>query len=254
MSVRPGSLHLNREQGRFLGVCAGIADWLDVPTNMVRIVFIICVLSWSTLIIGYFILYLCLDKNLTPDSMRTYFTNASTAEHFRQLNYRKPIYKNSRNKHIAGVCSGIADYLEIGTFPVRLVAVISLFIFGLWSIFAYLVCMFAFDQDPHAEPSERSLRKDARRQEIAARREARHARRHGTPNSYVNEESSPQANSQTASADSVQSKANFSGTRSDQYTRAQCTAVFSELEMRLREIDAYMTSKRFRLHCEINRI
>jgi hypothetical protein len=38
------------------------------------------------------------------------------------------------------------------------------------------------------------------------------------------------------------------------YDEAQCTEVFRLLELRLREIEAYMTSKRFRLHCEINRI
>ncbi len=254
MSVRPGSLHLNRQQGRFLGVCAGIADWLDVPTIMVRIVFIICVLSWPTLIIGYFILYLCLDKDLTPNRMRDYFANAGTAEHFRQLNYRKPIYKNSRNKRIAGVCSGIADYLEVSTFPVRLVAVISLFVFGPFAFWAYVICAFAFDRDPHAEPSERSARRAARHREKAARREARHARRHGTPNSYVNEEYSPQTDASTAAAGSAQTNSNFSGARSNSFTRTQCTEIFSELEMRLREIEAYMTSKRFRLHCEINRI
>lgn len=254
MSVRPGSLHLNRQQGRFLGVCAGIADWLDVPTIMVRIVFIICVLSWPTLIIGYFILYLCLDKDLTPARMKDYFANASAAEHFRQLNYRKPIYKNSRNKRIAGVCSGIADYLEIGTFPVRLVAVISLLVFGPFAFWAYVICAFAFDRDPHADPSERSIRRAARRQEKQARREARHARRHGTPNSYVNEEYNPQADAAATPAGSAQPQSNSNGTTSNTFTRAQCTKIFSELEMRLREIEAYMTSKRFRLHCEINRI
>ena len=38
------------------------------------------------------------------------------------------------------------------------------------------------------------------------------------------------------------------------YDEAQFTEVFRILELRLREIEAYMTSKRFRLHCEINRI
>lgn len=262
MSVRPGSLRLDRENGRFLGVCAGLANWLDVPTIVVRIVFIICVLSWPTLIIGYFILYLCLDKDLTPDRMKDYFANASTAEHFRQLNYRKPIYKNSRNKRIAGVCAGIADYLEVSTFSVRLVALISLFVFGPFTFWAYVICAFAFDPDPYAEPSDRTTRREARRQAKRERREARHARHHRPPNSYVNEEADTRSgNGETSASAGFQStgfkpkdSAGPNNSQANAYGRAQCTEMFSDLEMRLREIEAYMTSKRFRLHCEINRI
>ena len=38
------------------------------------------------------------------------------------------------------------------------------------------------------------------------------------------------------------------------HSRDKCTEIYNTLELRLREIEAYMTSKRFRLHCEINRI
>ena len=256
MSVRPGSLHLNRRNGRFLGVCAGIADWLDVPTFLVRIVFVICVVSWPTLIIGYFLLYLCLDKDLTPDRMKDYFANAKTAEHFRQLNYRKPIYKNSRNKRIAGVCAGIADYLEVSAFSVRLVTLISLFIFGPFTFWAYIICMFAFDPDPHADPSDRSMRRAARKQARRERKEARRARRHQSSNSYANEAYSTQTeNSSTDDMGSQRSTPRDEAfNTSSSYTRAESTELLSELEMRLRDIEAYMTSKRFRLHCEINRI
>jgi len=256
MSVRPGSLHLNRRNGRFLGVCAGIADWLDVPTFLVRIVFVICVVSWPTLIIGYFLLYLCLDKDLTPDRMKDYFANAKTAEHFRQLNYRKPIYKNSRNKRIAGVCAGIADYLEVSAFSVRLVTLISLFIFGPFTFWAYIICMFAFDPDPHADPSDRSMRRAARKQARRERKEARKARHYQSSGSYANEGYKTQAeNSYTDDLRSQKSTSSDEATNtSSLYTRAECTELFSELEMRLRDIEAYMTSKRFRLHCEINRI
>ncbi|MFT4672816.1 MAG: hypothetical protein ACI945_002160, partial [Pseudohongiellaceae bacterium] len=33
-----------------------------------------------------------------------------------------------------------------------------------------------------------------------------------------------------------------------------CATLYKTLEIRLRDIEAYMTSKQFRLHCEINRI
>ena len=167
------SMKLNREDRRCLGVCAGIADWLDIPVTLVRVVFIICVISWPTLIIGYFILYFCLDKDITPDSVREYFSNGKTADHFRRLNYRKPVYKNLSNKRIAGVCSGIADYLEVGTFSVRLATLLSLFIFGPFTFLAYIICMFVFDPDPDTVDPSRYARRMRRKEESAARRAQR---------------------------------------------------------------------------------
>ena len=73
MNTGTSRLKLNRRDARWLGVCAGIAEWLDVPTVLVRVIFVICVISWPTLIIGYFLLYFCLDKDITPDKMRDYF-------------------------------------------------------------------------------------------------------------------------------------------------------------------------------------
>ena len=64
MSSIPNSgfskLHRNKENARWLGVCAGVADWLEIPAALVRVIFIVCVLAWPTLAIGYFILYFCL--------------------------------------------------------------------------------------------------------------------------------------------------------------------------------------------------
>jgi hypothetical protein len=45
-----------------------------------------------------------------------------------------------------------------------------------------------------------------------------------------------------------------SGSYASSASRKECTELYNSLEMRLREIEAYMTSKKFRLHCEINRI
>ena len=248
MSTGPSSLHLNRKNARWLGVCAGIADWLDVPTALVRVVFVICVISWPTLIIGYFLLYFCLDKDITADKIQQYFYNASTAEHFKQLNYRKPIYKNQRNKRVAGVCSGIADYFEVSTFAVRAVTLFSLFVFGPFTIMAYIVCMFVFDPDPHAPHTSRHEKRMRRKQ----RRHERRARK--SRNSYVNEEYRDfSEDSATEASTSFQDDAETTEAE-NAYSRDECTEIYSSLELRLREIEAYMTSTKFRLHCEINRI
>jgi phage shock protein C len=288
MNTGVNNMRLDRENARWLGVCAGIANWLDVPATLVRIVFVICVISWPPFLIGYFILYFCLDKDLTPEKMQDYFSSAPTAEHFRKLNYRKPIYKNERDKRIAGVCAGIAEYLEVSAFSVRVVTLLSLFIFGPFTFWAYIICMFVFDPDPHGADQDayqdKMSRRERRRQRRAdryarrqARRDARAARR--TRKSYANEEVQDDISDfeeviQDAAADvhldlRAEIDSAFSGfkksntKRSGQeeaidprpnFNRSECTEIYSTLEKRLREIEAFMTSKKFRLHCQLNRI
>lgn len=281
-------MRLDRENARCLGVCAGIAKWLDVPASLVRIVFVICVIAWPPFLLGYFILYFCLDKDLTPEKMQDYFSSAPTAEHFRKLNYRKPIYKNERDKKIAGVCAGIADYLEVSAFSVRLVTLLSLFIFGPFTFWAYIICIFVFDPDPYGPPDvyeakmrrreRRRERKERRRAHRAARRDARSARK--TRKSYVNEEYEADIQDLEDDIHDVADEVHFElkaelgnafsgfkkagskrNNRTEEevdtdpnYSRAECTEIYSILETRLREIEAFMTSKKFRLHCQLNRI
>lgn len=54
------------------------------------------------------------------------------------MHMNKQLYRSSRNKVIAGVCAGIAEYFEIDPTIVRLIWVIALFA-GI-GILAYLVC------------------------------------------------------------------------------------------------------------------
>ena len=196
--------------------------------------------------------------------MRNYFKGASTAEHFKQLNYRKPIYKNSRNKRLAGVCSGIADYFEVSAFAVRAVTLFSLFLFGPFTFWAYVICIFVFEADPHVTPTSRQARRAKRKQ----RKFERRARRKNSK-SYVNEEYTNFAEDLANEAYAEVTAAYKDATENDateeqkeqaeedsttQYTHDKCTEIYNSMEMRLREIEAFMTSKRFRLHCEINRI
>ncbi|HJN95903.1 MAG TPA: PspC domain-containing protein [Gammaproteobacteria bacterium] len=281
MSTGVNSMYLDREKARWLGVCAGIASWLDIPATLVRIVFVICVISWPPFLLGYFILYFCLDKDLTPEKVQDYFSDAPTAEHFRKLNYRKPIYKNERNKRIAGVCSGIADYLEVSAFSVRCVTLCSMFIFGPFTFWAYVICWFVFDPDPYIDDGERYERKMRRRQRKSERRAERHARRKARKvrKSYANEEVKAGMDDLEADIHDVVNqvhdelrteiddamsgfKSKTAGRRSkasaDQsrakYSPTECTELYSTMEKRLQDIEAYMTSKQFRLHCQLNRI
>ena len=65
-------MYLDTANRFWLGVCAGLANWLDIPAAIVRIVFILCVFAWPGFILGYFVLYFCLDKEWSAGSVRDY--------------------------------------------------------------------------------------------------------------------------------------------------------------------------------------
>lgn len=52
--------------------------------------------------------------------------------------YHDSIYRDIENKKIAGVCSGIADYLSVNVTIIRILTVISALTFSLVTIFAYI--------------------------------------------------------------------------------------------------------------------
>ncbi len=51
----------------------------------------------------------------------------------------KRLYKNSQNKMLCGVCSGIAEYLELDVTVIRVLWAISSYFAG-FGIVAYIIC------------------------------------------------------------------------------------------------------------------
>lgn len=227
MNNRPNRFTLNRENRRFLGVCAGLADYLEVPAFLIRIIFVLACLAWPTLILIYFVTYWWLNRDMNSGTVRSFISESKTAEHFRGLDYRKQMYRNPRRGRIAGVCSGIAEYLEISTFIVRVLTVLSLFIFGPFTFFAYCVCWMVLEKNPH-EAQYRSGRRQRRRERHAAR--------------FNGDATTSAAATESESRESIS------------LSLQECSAAFNGIESRLRNVEAFMTSKKFRLHCEINRI
>ncbi len=49
------------------------------------------------------------------------------------------LYRDPANGWLGGVCAGIADYLSVSPFVIRLLTIIALFFFSLFVVIAYLV-------------------------------------------------------------------------------------------------------------------
>ncbi len=61
----------------------------------------------------------------------------------------KKLYRSNKDKRIAGVCSGIAEYFNIDVTIVRLLWV--LFCFVAAGILAYLICAIVIPEQPRTE-------------------------------------------------------------------------------------------------------
>ncbi len=228
MNTKPNKLTLNREKKRFCGLCAGLADYLEVPVFIIRVIVVLACLAWPILILVYMAVCWWLKKDMNEGKVRSFLSESRTANHFRNVDYRKQMYRNTRRKKIAGVCSGIADYLEISTRKVRLVTLLSFFIFGPFTFFVYGVLWIVLEKNPHNYHSYRGQQ----------------AHQRGSQQTPADE---PAFAPETQSAES---RSNASIALSLQ----ECSSAFNKLETRLRDVEAFMTSKKFRLHCEINRI
>ena len=273
MSSLPNNLRINHEERRFLGVCAGIADYLDMPVVLVRIIFVISIISWFPLIFAYFGLYFWLDKDMNSEKMSDWLSGNAPAQHLKNLNYRRPLYRNMRNSRVAGVCSGIADYLEVKPFTVRAIAVLSTFILGPYVLLAYGVCWYVMEPNP--APRYNRYTGEVNRK----KRRRRHRKRRGFSSSRINSENDddviysgyddgsddplydtepefePEPSTVTVKLDvKRKSKKQESRMSTDDKSMEECADTYTTLENRLRELEAFVTSKKFRLHCEINRI
>lgn len=242
-------LKLDKENKKFLGVCAGFARYLEVPPALVRVIYVIACIVSPFLILAYLLLYWLLEDEKRPgrikEAMCAYIPghaesskNANQsgvadqaepqinedasmdAEPAKRFDLKKPLYRSRRNVRIAGVCAGLADYLNVNAFFVRLLTFISIFILGGVTFWVYVICWIVLDKEP------KSLQKSQR----------------------GSAKSSGEMHSDGSRADSARSQA------FDPATIKACAERLQATEQRLRSAEAYITSRQFRLHCEINRI
>lgn len=250
MSRRNNTLRLNRANRRLAGVCAGMADYLEVPAFLVRVIYVLMCMAWAMLILAYPITWWWLKNREEHGS--DFMSGSKVANHLRRIDYHKQLYRNPARARIAGVCSGIADYLEISSTMVRVLTLLSFFIFGPFTFFVYLVFWIALEKNPE-ETGRRGHRFRHRRSRRAEQTHA-HFRRsmgygaddsqHADREGFV-DDPHPQDHPQDAGGPSSEAIA---------MSLKECSAAFRTVESRLRDVEAFITSKRFRLHCEINRI
>ncbi len=68
----------------------------------------------------------------------------------------KKLYKSSEDKVIAGICGGIAEYFDIDSVWVRLVAILLLFLDGI-GILMYIILWVLVPENPNKKSNKKTL-------------------------------------------------------------------------------------------------
>jgi len=225
------TLKLDREHRKLLGVCAGLANYLGVEPLKVRLVFIACCMFGGWFLIPmYFVCWFLLDESST--TVRAAITDNQAVRHFRTVDYRKKLYRDPANGKILGVCAGIAEYLEISVFTVRLVFVAMVFLTGFPLLF-YIGAGLVLDKKPPGTPSF-------------------------TRQADVPPEARPQARDRSHDAEWQQATKAAAGLEGEHFSKRRefqyCARKFAALQTRLARMEAYVTSPRFKLHREFRNI
>ena len=85
------------------GVCSGLANYFGIDVVVVRIIFVVLAVSFGFGLIPYLILWIAV-----PSTATTVIGSV-----------RKKLYRDTENKYVAGVCSGIANYFGINAWIPR---------------------------------------------------------------------------------------------------------------------------------------
>jgi phage shock protein C len=234
------TLTLNKENKKFLGVCAGVADYLEVEPWSVRLVFLVSILFGGWFLIPiYFIAWFCLDDK--PGAGINDLADSQPFRHFRTVDYRKQLYRNTEDGKFLGVCAGVADYLEVNVFAVRLVFLVLVFFTAALPLFLYFGAYFILEQKPHSRP--RKARHETRRYRQRSRHE-------DSVESGLAEDVADLARETGEAAEEHVEEKQYSKRREFKY----CVRKFATLQDRLAKMEAYVTSSQFRLHREFKNI
>lgn len=239
------SLKLNRRRRIFLGVCSGFGEYFGIEPLFIRIAYLVAIFTWAPAILVYFICYFIMNKDGDSiDELKSTVVNSKVGRHLKNVDYKKRLYKNAQNKRIAGVCSGFADYFEISAFFIRLALLGSLF-FGPFAILAYIAAAILMDKNPNDGPS--------------SDRRYFHDRMHP----HMSDQARETIKEKVRMAEEHMNARKRKHSRHDDMDNAKqfnkqdmekCARRFSELEQKLRKLEATITSKKFKLHRELKRM
>jgi len=123
------------------GVCAGVADYLDVDSTIVRLVWLLLVIFPVPLvpaILGYLIAWMVIPTAVPSEAPAP----------------ARRLLRSRTDRQLAGVCGGIAEYLGADSTIIRVVWAILSVVPGaiIGGLIAYLVAWIVIPEAPAVAP------------------------------------------------------------------------------------------------------
>jgi len=125
----PKSLYRRSSAGRIAGVCAGIAEYLEVDVTLVRLAWVVLSIVPGCLVGG--LLAYVAAWLIMPDATAPAGVDAGSNR----------LTRSRTDRRLAGVCGGLAEYLGVDSTAVRVLWAVLTIIPGaiLLGVVAYLV-------------------------------------------------------------------------------------------------------------------
>ncbi len=125
-SAGPKKLKRDPHNKVISGVCGGLGNFLNIDPIIARAGFLISFFVFGSGLLLYLILWVIMPE-ATPDELPQFSGTSS-----------RKLFRNTDDKMIGGVCSGIGAYLGVSEVVMRVVFLISFFAFGT-GLLAYII-------------------------------------------------------------------------------------------------------------------
>jgi phage shock protein C len=145
----------------------------------------------------------------------------------------RPFYRDAERGKLLGVCAGLADYLQVETWQVRLAAVLGLFFMGSFILPTYFILYFVMENKPYYRTATDRFDE---------------AHEYGDGSRSAHEKSSK------PSRGAHQGRAGRFASSTNVQVLQLAREKFSQLENRVRSIETHVTSSRFELQREFKKI
>ena len=125
-TVAPKKLKRDPHNKVISGVCGGLGNFLNIDPIIARAGFLISFFVFGSGLLLYLILWVIMPE-ATPNELPQFSGTSS-----------RKLFRNTDDKMIGGVCSGIGSYLGVSEVVIRVVFIISFFAFGT-GLLAYVI-------------------------------------------------------------------------------------------------------------------
>lgn len=132
-------LYRSRTDKKIAGICGGLGDYLDIDPTFIRLtlLFVAFFTAGFPVLIAYFIAVLFIP--VEPSSKKPH-------------EYYKRLYRSKKNKMIAGVCGGVAEFFDVDSTVIRLIFVFLTIITAIFPMFlTYIIACIVLPENPNKD-------------------------------------------------------------------------------------------------------